>query len=320
MSLSRVIASISLLDLLLLGTGAVYAQSYPSKPIRIVTGSVGGNSDFSSRFIAQGISPALGYPVIVENRGGGILPGLTVAKAPPDGYTLLVAAGSLWNGPLLRETPYDPVKDFAPVSIMNRSPLLFVVHPTLPVKSVREFVALAKARPGQLNSSSSSVGSASHLSGELFKQMTGINVVHINYKSGGMEMNDLVGGYIQYTIGTMGEVGPHVQSKKLRALAVTSPVPSPLMPGLPTVASAGLPGYESLSMTGMFAPAKTPQAVVNRVSQEIARFVKAPAAQEKFFSTGVEAVGSAPEELETAMLAEIARWGKLIKEVGIKAD
>ena len=316
----RIVMCLAMANVLLLNVNGAHAQTYPNKPVRIVTGSVGGNSDFSSRFVAQGISPLLGQPVIVENRGGGILPGLTVVKSPPDGYTVLVAAGTLWNGPLLRPTPFDAVSDFAPISLMNRSPLLFVVHPTLPVKSVKEFIALAKARPGQLNSSSSSIGSASHLAGELFRQMSGINVVRVNYKSGGTEMTDLVAGYIQYTIGTTGEVGPHVQSGKLKALAVTGPKPSPLLPGLPTVASAGLEGYEALSMTGMFAPAKTPPAIVNRLSQEIARFVKTPEAQKKFLESGVEAVGSTPEELATAMNAEIARWGKLIKEVGIKAD
>jgi tripartite-type tricarboxylate transporter receptor subunit TctC len=319
MHLSRLIAWMLLPSALLTGAGIATGQVFPSKTIRIVTGSVGGNSDFSSRLVAQGIAGPLGQPVIIDNRGGGIVPGLTVAKSPPDGYTLLVAAGTLWNGPLLRETPYDPLKDFLPISLMNRSPAMLVVHPSLPVKSVKEFIALAKARPGQLNYSSSSIGSISHLAGELFKYTAKINVVRVNYKISANEMTDLVSGYIQFSVGTAGELVPHVKSGQLRALAVTGPQPSPLMPGLPTVA-ATLPGFEALSMTGIFAPAKTPAPVINRLSQEIMRFVRTPEAKDKFLESGVEAVGSTPEELEAAMKAEIARWSKLIKVVGIKLD
>jgi tripartite-type tricarboxylate transporter receptor subunit TctC len=300
-----------------LGASAVRSQDYPSKPVRIITSGAGGGSDLVSRLVAQGISGSLGQPVIVENRGSGIVAS-SVAQAPPDGYTLLGSPGSLWLAPFLGKVTYDPLRDFAPISLTNRAPTILAVHPALPVKSVKELIALAKARPGALNYSSGGNGTTSHLAGELLKSMAGIDIVRIVYKT--QVSADLLSGEVQLVFGSAGAVMPHVKSGRLRALAVTSAQPSVLVPGLPTVASAGLPGFEIGTIFGFFAPGKTPESIVKRLNQEIVRFIRSPEAKERLISAGVEPVGSTPEELTATMKSEMARLGKVIKSAGITAD
>ena len=312
-------ASTILFGLTVLGIEAVSGQTYPSKPVRIVTAGVGGGNDVISRVMASGLSGPLGQQVLVDNRPTRVLPDV-VAKSPPDGYTLMLFSGGLWLLPFMANVNYDPVKDFAPITLVARSPLVVVVHPSLPVKSIKELIALAKARPGQLNFSTGGSGSSSHLAPELFKHMTGVNMVRIPYKSGSAELNDLLGGQVQLSFGTAGTVAPHVKSGRLRALAVTSPRPSALFPGFPTVAASGLSGYEFGSIYGMFTPAKTPEAVIRRVHQESARFLNTTDAKEKLLSTGVEAVGSSPEEFAAVIKSEMARMGKVIKDAGIRDE
>jgi tripartite-type tricarboxylate transporter receptor subunit TctC len=303
-----------------LGCGAGHAQNYPTKAIRLMDGPVGGASDFFARFVGQGISGPLGQQVIVENSSG-VIAGQLVAQSPPDGYTLIFAAGTFWIGPLFQtKAPYDAIKDFTPVSITNKSPNVLVVHPSLPVRSVKDLIALAKAKPGALNGSTGSNGGSGHIAFELLKAMAGINIVRVAYTSGSQEIADLLSGQMQMTFGTAVEMSPHVKSGRLRPLAVSSAQPSPLFPGLPTVAASGVPGYEYGSMTAVFAPAKTPAAVVNRLSQEIARFLRTPEAKEQLLSRGVEAVGSTPEELGNTVKSEIAKVSKLIKDAGIKVE
>jgi len=296
------------------------AQSYPVKPIRIVTAGVGGGNDWLSRVIAQGTAPTLGQPLIVDNRGGGVIPGEIVARAPPDGYTMLVMSGSLWIGQYLRKTPYDILRDFAPITLADRAPNVLVVHPSLPVKSVRELIAFAKAKPGLLNYSSAGTASSSHLSGELFKSLAGVNMVNIQYKSNSQELIDLLAGNVHLAFGTASAVIPYVKSGRLRALAVTSAERSPLAPGLPTIAASGLPGYESEALHAVFVPAKTPDAIVKRLNAEIVRVLKLPDTRQQFLALGVEAVGSTPEELAAVIRSEIARWSKVLKDAGIRAD
>ena len=297
--------------------GGACSQSYPYKPLRIVTSGVGGGSDFVARQIAQGISGPLGQPVIVENRGGGgIGTGEIVAQASPDGYTLIVGSNSLWIAPLLEKLPYDVVKDFAPITTTTVAPLVLAVHPSVAATNVRELIALAKAKPGALNYGSGNTGASNHLAGEMFKALTGINIVRIPYKGGGAVLNDVIAGQVQMTFLAGSVLGPHIKAGKLRGLAVTSTQPSALAPGLPTLA-ATVPGYEILGIDGILAPAKTPAPVIKRLNQEMRRFLETPEAKERFFSTGVEAVGSTPEEFANKIKSDVAKMGKLIKDAGI---
>ncbi len=306
---------------MVLGVGVVSGQTYPDKPIRIATAAAGGGSDFMARLVAQGISGPLGQPVIVENRGGGIIPVDFVSKAPADGYTLLVQGGVAWVAPLLlRKAPYDVVRDFSPISLLVREVYIVAVHPSVPVRAIKELMALAKARPGELNFSSSTAGGSGHLAGELFKALAGVNIVHVPYKGTASSITALISGEVQLTITDAGLITPHVKSGKLRALAVTSADPSALFPGLPTVAASGLPGYEAVGRTGIWAPAKTPSAIIDRLNQEVVRALKLPDLKEKFLNAGVEAVGSSPEQFAAIIKAEIVTLGNLIKDAGIKLD
>ena len=302
------------------GMGAGYGQDYPNKPIRIVTASPGGGTDFVARQIALGISGPLGQQVIVENRPSGVIPGETVAKSAPDGYTLLATGGILWMGPLLQKTPYDAVRDFSPISLTATSPNVVVVHPSLPVKSVKELIALAKSKPGELNYGAAGVGGSSHLSGELFNAMAGINIVRVAYKGTPVVITELIGGQIQVAFSSATSVAPHIKSNRLRALAVTSVEPSALVPGAPTVAAAGLPGYEAAGLDAIMAPAKTPAPIINRLNQEVVRTLNRPDVKEKLLTVGSESATASPEATAAKIKSEIARWGKVIKDAGIKGE
>jgi tripartite-type tricarboxylate transporter receptor subunit TctC len=305
--------------LMMCGLRLVAAQDYPAKPIRIVTSGVGGSADFTSRLVAQGLSSGFGWQVVVDNRASGVIPGETVARSPADGYTVLVAGATFWVAPLIQPVSFDPVKDFMPVSMTDASPNVLVIHTSVPAKSVRELVALAKSRPGALNYVSTGTGGISHLAGELFKHMAGVKIERIPYKSSGASMTDLVGGFVQMAVSPVPVVVPHVSSGRLRALAVTSIGPSALFPGLPPVAAA-LPGYEAVSFDGMFAPAGTPAAIVNVLNQRVVQTLNRTDIKEKFFSAGVEIVGSAPGEFAAKVKSEMAKWGVVVKSAGIKAD
>ena len=297
------------------------AQDYPTRPIRVLTSPPGGGSDFVSRLIAQGISGPLGQPVIVENRPGGTIAGETVAKAVPDGYTLIYYGSALWLLPLMRkEVPYDTVKDFAPISLTSMQPNILVIHPTLPVKSVKELIALAKARPGELNYGAGGTGSSGHLAAELFKSMAKVNIMRIPYKGQGPATNDLVAGHVQLTFATSGSVAGHIKSGRLRALAVTTAQPSALVPGIPTIAASGVPGYEAAQISGMFAPARTPVAIITQLNREIVRLLNRPEVKEKLFTTGVEVVASSPEAFAARVKSEIVRMGKVIREAKIRDE
>ena len=296
--------------------GMAFAQDYPVKPIRMIAGPAGGGADFQARTIGQAIAGPLGQPVIIENRPNNIL-GEAIAKAPPDGYTMVLTGSSIWSLPLMQSVGYDPVRDFAPIILFERSPSLLVVHPSLPVKSVKELITLAKARPAQLNFSAPS--SDTRLSGELFKAMTGTNFAIVSYSSNPMAYADLVAGQVQFTMGSALSLPPHVKAGRLRALAVTTLQPSAMFPELPTV-SMTVPGFEKASMGSIFAPARTPEAIVTRLNQEIGRFMRTTEAKQKFANAGSEAVSSTPEELATTMKAEMVRLGKVIKDAGIRAN
>ncbi|MEK7877069.1 MAG: tripartite tricarboxylate transporter substrate-binding protein, partial [Pseudomonadota bacterium] len=262
-----------------------------------------------------------GQQVIVENRGGsGVIPIEIVAKALPDGYTLLVFGTTLWLLPLIQKVSYNPVSDFSPITLAAITPLLLVVHPSLPVKSITELIAWAKAKPGELNYASGISGSATHLPAELFKAMAGVNIVRVAYKGGGPALTALIGGEAQVMFATSSGAAPHVNSGRLRALAVTSAQPSRLFPDLPTVAAAGLPGYDAASIMCIFAPARTPAALINRLNQEIVRVLNKPDVKERFIKAGSEVVAGSPAQLAATMKSDMATMGKVIKDAGIRAQ
>jgi tripartite-type tricarboxylate transporter receptor subunit TctC len=317
----KLIAYVLLLGTLIIPCAQVTSQPYPSKPIRIVTAEPGGGSDFVSRLIAQGIAGPLAQQVIIENRGGGaIIPASIVAQAPADGYTMFIGAASFAIWPLIQKAPYDAVRDFAPIALAATSPNILVVNTAVEAVSVKELIALAKSRPAGLNYASGAAISPAHLAAELFKAMAGVNIVHVPYRGSSPALIDLIAGQVQLMFATSASVSPHIKSGRLRALAVTSAQPSALLPGVPSIAASGVPGYESVTMYGIFAPAKTPAAVIRKLNQEIARLVRKVDVRERLMGVGVEAVGSTPEELGVAIRAEIARLGKVIKDAGIRVD
>ncbi len=295
--------------------GPVLSQDFPSKPVRISTAEVGGGSDVVARIIATALSTSLGQQVVVENRPG-LLSVETGAKAPADGYTLILS-GSLWIFPLMQKVSFDPIRDFVPVALVASTPNVLVVHPSLPVKSTKELIALAKARPGELNYGSGPPGSTSHLAAELFNIMAGIRVVGVPFRGNGPALIALLGGELQLMFGNAGGVAPHVASGKLRALAVTSAAPSALVPGVPTIAASGLSGYEMGSAIGIFAPVGTPIPIVARLNQEIVRVVRQVDVKEKFLNTGTEAMGTTPAEFAAFIKSDMARVSSVIKAAGI---
>ena len=305
---------------LLLATGTHAAETYPNQPIRVVTSEVGGGNDLLARQIAQAISGPLGQPVMVENRPGGITPGEVVSKAPPDGYTLLLYNNTVWIGPLIQTAGYDAVRDFSPIAEMARTPNMLVVNSALPAGSVVELIALAKAKPGELRYGASGTGAGNHLAGALFGAMAGVKIVPVNYKGIGGAFKDLMADELQLMFPTTVSGAPHVKSGKLRALGVTSAEPTALLPGVPTVASSGLPGYEAITIFSAFAPAATPRTIIRRLNQEIVRFLNRTDVKERLFRSNMETVGSSPEQLAATVKSEIARMSKVIKDAGIRAD
>jgi len=309
--------------LVMIGGAAVWAQEYPSKPIRIITGDAGGAVDFTARVIALGIASPIGQQVIVENRGGagGAIAIGSVARAAPDGYTVLAYSSAVWIVPLLQDkVAWDPLTDFSPVTMADKSPGIVVVHPSLPARTVKELIALAKARPGALNYASVGSGSHPHLATELFNSMAGVHIVHVPYKGTAPGVYDLISGQVQMMIAVVSAAVPHVKSGRLRALAVTSLQPSALLPGLPTVAESGLPGYESIQMFGIYVPAKTPAGAVAKLNQEIVRTLHRTDTKEKLLAVGLEVVGDTPEQFAATIKADMAKMGKVIRDAKIRAD
>jgi tripartite-type tricarboxylate transporter receptor subunit TctC len=266
--------------------------------------------------VARGLSSALGQQVVVDNRPT-ILIGDIVAKAPADGYTLLVSGSPHWIGPLIEKTSYDPIKDFAPISLTDRAPVVLVVHPSMPVKSVRDLIALARARPGALNYSSGAPGGSNHLGAVLFNHLAHVNIVRIPYKGSGPAMAAVMSGEVHVMFPGVGAAAPHVQSGRLRALAVGSARPSAFLPTVPTIAAAGVPGYVSESLHALFAPAGTPAAITARLNQEVVRYLGSAEAKDMLMKGGVEAVSSSPDELTATMRSEMASIGKILKAAGL---
>ena len=293
-----------------------WGQEYPARAIRIITAPAGGGNDFSARLVARGISGPLGQQVIVDNRPTVLAPEIT-AKAAPDGYTMLLNGSSHWIGPYVERVSYDPVRDFAPVTLVDRTPVILVVHPSLPVTSVKQLIALAKARPGQLNFSSGAPGTSNYLGGVLFNHYAGVNIVHIPYKGAAPAMTAVMSGETQLMFASAGGSMPHVKSGRLRALAVGSAQPSQLAPGLPTIAESGARGYVCETLHALFFPAGTPAPIVTRLHQEVDRFLRSPDGRDQFMKSGVEAVSSTPEQLAATMKSEMETIGKVLRAAGV---
>jgi tripartite-type tricarboxylate transporter receptor subunit TctC len=298
---------------------------YPSRLVRLLVGyTAGGAVDVSARLIAQRMTEALGQSTIVENRPGadGNVASDFVAKSPPDGHTLAyVSAGHTMNPALHpKSLPYHPLRDFSPVSMVATGAQTLVVNPSLPVRSVKDLVALARAKPGQINFASSGAGGPMHLSSELLKSMAGIDIVHVPYKGGGPALNDVIGGQIEMTFVGAPASMPHIRSGRLRILAVSSTKRVAALPDVPTVAESGYPGFEVGALYAVLAPAATPAAIVGRLSSELARIASLREVRERLTGLGLETVGSTPEHLAEFMKADLAKWNKLVQSIGLQTD
>lgn len=299
--------------------GLLPAQDYPTKPVRMITSEPGSSLDLTARVIAQGLTAALGQQVIVDNRR--LLAVELVARAPTDGYTLLAYGSPMWIAPLMRkDMQYDPVKDFAPITLAVSSPNVLVIHPKVAAKSVQELVAVAKARPGQLNYGSSVTGGSPHLAAELFNAIAGVNITRIAYKGVAQAVNDLIGGQIDLMFPVVATGMPHARAGRLRALAVTSAQPWSLTADLPTIAASGLPGYELTSMHGILAPANVSRAIVSRLHRDIVRHIDQPDIKRKFRTSGSEVLGSTPQQFSSIMAADMIRMAKLIRDRNIQDE
>ncbi|MGJ7546758.1 Bug family tripartite tricarboxylate transporter substrate binding protein [Variovorax sp. LT1R16] len=304
---------------------AAFAQAYPSKPITIIVPfSAGGTTDILARVIGLHMGTDLGQPVVVDNRAGagGNIGGQAAARANPDGYTLFMGTVGTHaiNQSLYKKMPFDPIKDFAPLSRVAMVPNLLVVNPGQPYKSVKELIAYGKANPGKINFGSSGNGSSIHLSGELFKQMTGVDMQHVPYRGSAPAVSDLLGGQISVMFDNMPSAIPHVRGGKLRALAVTTAKRSPALPDVPTIAEAGVPGYEATSWFGLLAPAGTPAPIVAKLNASILKALADPEVKKKLAEQGAESHGEKPEEFAAFIKSETAKWGKVVKESGASLD
>ena len=311
MGYPRLVVCMLAAGMLLLGAGAACGQAaYPNRLIRIVTAAPGSNHDWGARLVAHELTPRLGQRVIVENRGS-IAIEYVAREAPPDGYTLLFYGSVVWLQPYLTKASWDPVADLAPITLAISSPSVLVVHPSLPVKSVKELIALGRARPGELNYSAGGGGSTPHIAAELFNYMAKVRIVRVNYKGSGPAMMGLFTGEVQLMFAALGPILPHAHQGKVRALAVTTPKRTRLMPDLPPVADF-LPGYASEAVIGFFAPRKTAGTVIKLLHQEIVQSLKT-ADPQVLFNAGVEVVGNAPDEFAGFIKSEMTRMGQVIK-------
>jgi tripartite-type tricarboxylate transporter receptor subunit TctC len=298
-----------------------HAQNFPSHTVRIVVPiAAGGATDILSRMIALNLYESWNQVVQVDNRPGasGMIGSEIVAKSPPDGYTLLMAFTSHVTNPSLQPTlPYDTLNDFAPVTMVAVVPSVLLVHPSLPVRSVRELIAFAKARPGELNYASSGTGTATHLAALLFSSMTGVIMEHVPYRGGAPALYELLGGQVTLMFGNMASGMPHIRSGGLRALAVTSAKRSPTLPGLPTMAEAGLPGFEAMAWFALLAPARTSGTIINKLNAEVVVILQQPDIRERLAALGAEVKSSTPAELDDYIRSEIAKWRKVIRKMRV---
>jgi len=319
---------IAVLAASLLVPGAVFAQgsgeAYPARTVRVVIGlAPGGGTDIQARLFAQKLSENMGRPFVVENRtgAGGTIAYAQVAKSPPDGYTLMgVTSGYTITPAVYSKLPYDPVKDFAPISLVAQAPFLLLTHPSLPVRSVKDLLALARAKPAMLDCGSAGHGSSTHMAYELFRTMAGVNIAHIPYKGTGPALIDAMAGQVHMLFGNVLSSMTHVKTGKLRALAVTTAKRSMVLPDLPTVSESGVTGYQNSTWFGLLAPAGTPSAVLSKLNAELVKTSQSPDIVERLAPDGGEPVGSTPEQFGRHLALEIARWRKVVKDAGMKVE
>ena len=320
--------AVAALPLVLLSTAAfaqLSATAWPTKPIRWISPfAPGGGADITSRIIAQKLGPALGHQILVDNRGGagGNIGVDIAAKSPPDGYTLVLGTiGPIAiNGSLYKKLPFDPVKDLLPVTQAANALNVLVVHPSLPAKTVKDVIAIAKARPGELSFGSSGPGATDHLAGELFKTLTGVNMVHVPYKGGAPAMLDLMSGQVQTVFSTVSTAIGAIKGGRVRAIAMTGDRRFELMPELPTIAEAGVPGFEVRNWYGVFVPAGTSKDIVTRLNAELVKILQMPDVKSKLLESGIEALHSTPEQFAAYIQSETKRWAKVVKDSGARAE
>ncbi len=306
-------------------TAAAWGQAYPNKPLKMILPfPAGGPTDIVARAMGQGLGEALGQNVVIDNRpgGGGMIGATLAARSPADGYTLLLGGITTFGvAPSIHKNPpYDSVKDFQPVTLATRQPIMLMMHPSLPAKSVKEFIALSKARPGEINYASSGPGGSGHMAGELFKLVTGVNLVHIPYKGAPPALNELIAGQVQVMFGTILASAPHIRSGRVRALAITGPQRSAALAEVMTFAEAGLPSYDASSWNGILVPAGTPRAIVERLNTEIVRILKSPQVQERLAQDGALPWPTTPDEFAALIKSEIAKWAKVVQAANIRID
>jgi len=304
--------------------GALAQTDYPGKPVRFIVGQApGGATDIIARLVGSKMHEALGQNVIVENRTGaaGSIGAASVAKSPPDGYTILVVSSSYAINPsLYSNLPFDPQKDLAPVSLLAEAPFLLVVHPSVPAKSVKELIALAKTKPGTLTYGSGGTGSSGHLAGALFEMGSRVNLTHIPYKGAGQALVDVVAGQITFMFASVLSATPQIKQGRLRVLGVTSSKRSRALPQVPTIAEAGVPGYATTTWYGLLAPAGTRQPVIDRLSAAAHKAVTSPELRDRMLSDGAEPIGSSPAEFQKHIATEMAKWRKVVQSAGVKAE
>jgi tripartite-type tricarboxylate transporter receptor subunit TctC len=310
----------AVLACLALATGLAQAQSYPAKPITfVVPFAAGSATDNLARVLSEQVSTSWKQPVVIDNKPGasGFIAAQQVANAKPDGYTVFITANTTHasNSALFKQLPYDPVKDYEPISVLGTVPLAMVIHPSIPAKTVKELIAYGKANPGKLSFGSGST--SSRMAGEMFKSMAGIDMVNIQYKSNPQAVTDLLGGQIQLVIADAVTTMPHAKAGKIRAIAISTAKRSPIAPELPTVAESGLPGYEMIGWFAAYVPAKTPKDIVTKLNKELVRILSTPEAKARLAAVGIETMTSTPEGLAEFQRVETAKWAKLVKAAGI---
>lgn len=316
----------SVIALMALAPPALAAQAWPDKPIRVILSvPAGATPDVTARLVFPGMSQQLGQQLVADNRagGGGIIGAEIASQAAPDGYTLFISSpGALTILPHLRKAPlpYDTLRDFAPVSLISIGPFVLMAHPSLPAKNIRELIALAKAQPGKLNYASAGNGVANHLAGELFKQMTGTDIVHVPYKGAPQAVIDVVGGHMNMMFNSISPIVGHIKAGRVRVLGIASLQRSPQMPELPTISESGVPGFEAVNWFGMFAPAKTPKTIINRVNAAVVKTVKTPELHAQFIALGADPVGSSVEEFAAFVRRDMEKYAKIVKVSGAKID
>ena len=306
-------------------TAGAFAQAYPNKPIKmIVPFPPAGSTDLSARAVAGKLQERLGHPVVIENKpgAGGNIGGDVAAKSPADGYTLFVGTvgTNAINASLYSKMPYDHLKDFAPVILLSKTPNVLVLNPGVPANSVQDLIRLAKSKPGEVTFASSGVGTSIHMSGELFQSMAGVKMTHIPYKGSGPMLIDIMSGQVNLAFDNLSAAINHIKSGKLKALATTGATRAPSLPDLPTVAEAGLAGYDSTSWNAVFVPTGTPKAIIDRLNKELDAILQSAETKKFFADQGAESGGGTPEQLDAFVRAETAKWAKVVKESGAKAD